>query len=141
MILSAALAAVLAFSPYDDRAFELPEDTVASLQEGLEGYLRDAPATRFRGIRGPRVGEFTGGYDVPTRRGTILCVQINGKNAYGAYIGYQDYVLVIADDGHIYPFERMDRYNQNTFLVDAECRLPADEPLPAAGDAPADPAL
>ena len=129
MFLAAAIFVALQ-SPYDARAFDLPGETVATLQRGLDGYLRDSPATRFRGTRGPRRGSFTGGYDGVPREGAIYCVQINGKNAFGAYIGFQDYVVVVAEDGAVYPFERMDRHLKNTSRVDAECRLPADDSAP-----------
>lgn len=122
-----ALALILAMqTPYDSRAFELPEETVATLRSGLAGYVRDAEATRFRGTRGARVGEFRGGFDDHAYEGSVWCVQINGKNAFGAYIGYLDFVVVIAEDGSVHPVERMDRHLRNVSLVDAECRLPAD---------------
>ena len=127
LILAAVASLALApQTPYDAQAFPLPEQTVETIRHGLESYLLDAEGARFRGTRAPRSGTFIGGTDPTPRTGQILCVQINGKNAYGGYLGFRDYVVVIADDGAVYPTERMDRHMKNPWIVDRECDLPAD---------------
>lgn len=127
MLLTLAVAALLQ-SPYDNDTYPLPSHTETVLREGLASHFRDAESARFRAFRGPRQGTFVGGVDTTPRTGQILCVQINAKNAYGAYIGFRDYVVVLSEEGRVYPTERMDRNLKNPWLVDAECKLSADQP-------------
>lgn len=51
---------------------------------------------------------------------------MNGKNGYGAYVGYEDYAFVIGDDGKVTPLQRVDRFLENPDAVRKECALPAD---------------
>lgn len=123
------MAAALLTSPYDGQVFDLSPAVVETLQRGLEEEVRDPYTARFRGVRGPRQGSITVGRSSPvTYSGTILCAQMNAMNGFGGYVGYEDYVFVIEDDGQVHLIERMDRRLHNPAVVDRECALPADGP-------------
>lgn len=56
------------------------KDELAAAQERIAQDLRDPEAARFRNARA---------YETPD--GIAVCGEVNGKNLYGAYVGFQPY--------------------------------------------------
>ena len=57
-----------------DKAIEAAKSSVAD-------SLRDPPSAQFRGVR-----------MVTYLHGKVVCGEVNGKNAYGGYVGYRPFV-------------------------------------------------
>lgn len=58
------------------------------------GPVADAKAIAAAGLRDPGSAQFRNLRSVTNANGTAVCGEINGKNAFGAYVGFQDFVVV-----------------------------------------------
>ena len=58
-----------------------PEKVKALAMEAVRDSLRDPASAQFRNVR---LVKFSGGQ--------VVCGEVNGKNAYGGYVGYKQWV-------------------------------------------------
>lgn len=57
------------------------EEAIEITKKSMADSLKDPEGARFRNLR---IKDFEGG--------AVVCGEINGKNSYGAYVGYQRFV-------------------------------------------------
>lgn len=82
-LLAAALATGQAAAPATATAPATPAvdgDAIATAQRKIADRLKDPEAARFRDVT----------YNAETG---VACGQVNTKNSFGGYIGYQDFVV------------------------------------------------
>lgn len=126
-MLAVALAIALQSVSYWNETSVPADDALSErLRAGLATVLRDAPSAQFRVYRGVRRGEFTSRVPNQTYTGDVLCVQINAKNGFGSYTGFDDFVVVVPDTGPAVAIQRIARGVPNADAVRQECLLPAD---------------
>jgi hypothetical protein len=66
-----------------------PELDEKLLQAAFQGELKDADSAKFRAMR----------YKMDTPEGWTMCGEVNAKNSYGGYVGFQPfYALVLKID-------------------------------------------
>lgn len=58
------------------------------------GPIADAKATAAASLRDPASAQFRNVKSVTNAEGTAVCGEINGKNAFGGYAGFQSFVVV-----------------------------------------------
>ncbi|UXC18532.1 putative periplasmic lipoprotein [Comamonas squillarum] len=73
------------------------DELKASAQEAIARNLKDPAAAQFRNVR---VMQFT--------NGRVVCGEVNGKNSYGAYVGFKRFAAsnnsgTIESTGNRYP--------------------------------------
>lgn len=61
---------------------QMPVGAVADAKKLAASELRDPASAQFRNVR-----------EVTTAAGKAVCGEINAKNAYGGYVGFQDFVV------------------------------------------------
>ena len=84
VLLSACVAPVVAAKP-----IALPARDIALVQSAMSYDLYDPSAAQFRGVRAAMVTLQSG---ATVRR---ICGEMNGKNQYGAYVGYEHFSGVL----------------------------------------------
>lgn len=84
-----AIAALLALSgcysatAADFTRVELPNRIAASAKEQVSYTLKDPGSAQFRNVRGFAFSGPGGGY--------VVCGEVNGRNSYGGYAGFQPF--------------------------------------------------
>lgn len=102
----------------------------------LEDILRDPSSADVHEKRRPRLGAWFSGGGLLTgrRKGQpfwFVCYKINAKNAYGGYVGFKDYLFLIAN-GEVAGERSSPYFNQYSSGeiedpdVAIECSRPAD---------------
>lgn len=76
-------------TPMSSQQISAPLTVVESARSYLVQEFKDPPAAMFRSERVYRIGN--GDYAV--------CGEVNGKNSFGAYIGYQPYYVRMSQAG------------------------------------------
>ncbi|WBU55883.1 hypothetical protein [Paracoccus sediminicola] len=93
-LLAAAMPLLLAAcadvndTPVSSTPTQMTGDDRSFLQSSITDQLKDPDAALFRNLR---VYELSGG------QGRVLCGELNGKNSFGAYVGYEPFVMRIKD--------------------------------------------
>lgn len=75
-------------------AFALTALALSACDKLPVGPIADAKATAAASLRDPGSAQFRNVKSVTNGRGTAVCGEINGKNAFGGYAGFQDFVVV-----------------------------------------------
>lgn len=82
-LVNASLEEVAGFS-YDMKKFlasgKSEQDAIASAQKAVADSLKDPESARFRNVKVK-----------PYLEGHIVCGEVNGKNSYGAYVGFRPF--------------------------------------------------
>lgn len=83
LLIASALIAPQAFAQVAPKVDE------KKLREALEDHLKDSESARFRGFRQskPENGVWT------------LCGEVNAKNSYGAYSGFEPFLVIAGKEG------------------------------------------
>jgi hypothetical protein len=66
-------------------AQQAPELNEKLLQEAFQGTLKDADSAKFRAIR----------YKMDAPEGWTMCGEVNAKNSYGGYAGFQPFYVMV----------------------------------------------
>lgn len=89
-----AAAAVVATASAEPAGAKLAAaDAEQLIRAELHSYLKDPESAQLRLTRGPvltRVDAGEGAYS-----GWLVCADVNAKNSYGGYIGFERYLFVI----------------------------------------------
>ena len=70
--------------------------TIEQLHQAIADAMRDPEATRFRQTRIVRRIQISG---------AIVCGEINAKNAFGGYIGFQSFIAMVAGSAALVSLE------------------------------------
>lgn len=73
----------------------VPGDYQAIVQKYMDGYLRDGESARFKFLN-PPVKFASPGFE--KKFGYMVCVDVNAKNSFGAYVGYHLSYFLINND-------------------------------------------
>lgn len=76
-------------SPAALRTVAVPARTMAAYQAAVADTLRDPESARFRGVRVVREAD----------GGNALCGELNARNAYGGYVGYEAFYAPLVTVG------------------------------------------
>jgi hypothetical protein len=82
-----------------------PSNYEAVVKEFYSNILKDPYSAEYRNITGPKkfwLSDRSKG----SRYGYLVCVTINAKNSYGAYVGYKTDGLLIRNDSVIQYLEK-----------------------------------
>lgn len=97
-------AAVGSGARYDDAMFTLRTNSIASVNQMAasvvaflstgteEQVIEKAKTTVSNGLRDPGSAQFRNVRVVPYQIGKVVCGEVNGKNAYGGYVGFTAFV-------------------------------------------------
>ena len=64
-------------------------DEVAALSRSVTADFKDPDSAKFRNVRGYAIA----GAPANLPKVPVLCGEVNAKNSYGAYIGYEPFVV------------------------------------------------
>lgn len=88
----------------------------------LESYMKDPGSAQLKIDRGPLYG--TVKTDDATFTGWLVCGQLNGRNSYGGYVGYEPYLFVIEPETKaVRVLPRITRFLENVNAWRSACYL------------------
>lgn len=73
-----------------------PSDYEVIIKSYLMSTLKDPSSAQYNGFTQPR-SYWIGGGLTPRMYGYMVCVTLNAKNSYGAYVGFQTDLFLIRD--------------------------------------------
>ncbi|MGP9499594.1 MULTISPECIES: hypothetical protein [unclassified Halomonas] len=91
---------------------EIDENQIEEAQAAVRGALKDPDSANFRDVHGISVAE-----DGPL---IAVCGEVNAKNSYGGYIGYNRFAYT-AD--RVYLWQKTRRMNVDNSIVEFTCDL------------------
>lgn len=98
--------------PSTNVRIEIDESQMAEAEAAVRDALKDPDSANFRDLHGISVAE-----DGPLM---AVCGEVNAKNSYGGYIGYNRFAYTAGD---VYLWQKTRRMNVDNSIVEFTCDL------------------
>lgn len=106
--LSACAPGMMGPSPYQQGLYDLETTSMAAVygydapvaefikSNGEEAAIENAKRVVADSLRDPSSAQFRNVRVVPFGQGSVICGEVNGKNAYGGYVGFVPFAAGVA---------------------------------------------
>ncbi len=85
----------------------IPSNYESTIKSYMESTLFDPLSAQYKNWRGPSQGYFGNNF-MKTVYGWRVCTDINAKNRYGGYTGFEKFQFIIRDDQVVYRLSGLD---------------------------------